>query len=153
MLSYCTDYLAKVPDIPICINCDTYLAINLKAFDLDDNDEFIFTIKNYNYSDSSYIFMHRASKKDVDNKDEIIIKVPSTASKHLKPGAFYNFAAMTNVFDTTNETSYKKLTEDGKIRIVYGAQDLIVKNTQGDNTFEVVSMRLESIDQEGAENV
>ena len=46
MQSYCTDYLATLPDITVYINCDTRLAINLKTFGLGDNDEFIFAIKN-----------------------------------------------------------------------------------------------------------
>ena len=49
MFSYCTDYLATMPDITVYMNCDTRLAINLGMFNLSENDEFIFAIKNYSY--------------------------------------------------------------------------------------------------------
>ena len=146
MLSYCTDYLATMPDISICMNCDTYLAINLKAFDLGNDDEFIFVIKNYNYIDSSYVFLHRARKSDMNSKGEIIIKVPAAASKRLKSGAFYNFAVLANAFDPARETAYKKLTDNGKVLIEYGAQDLIVEPSMKDFSFEIISLRLDPID-------
>ena len=47
MLSYCTNYLATMPEITVYMNCDTRLAVNLSMFELGENDEFIFAIKNY----------------------------------------------------------------------------------------------------------
>jgi hypothetical protein len=35
-----------MPDITVYMNCDTRLAINLSMFNLGENDEFIFAIKN-----------------------------------------------------------------------------------------------------------
>ena len=49
MHSCCNNYLATMPEITVYMNCDTRLAINLSVFDLGDNDEFIFAIKNYDY--------------------------------------------------------------------------------------------------------
>ena len=46
MLSYCTNYLATMPEITIYMNCDTVLAINLRKFNLSEHDELVFTIKN-----------------------------------------------------------------------------------------------------------
>ena len=63
MLSYCSNYLATMPDITVYMNCDTRLAINLSIFELGDDDEFIFAIKNYSYIDSSYVFLFRARIK------------------------------------------------------------------------------------------
>ena len=127
MLSYCTNYLATMPEITVYINCDTRLAINLRMFELGDNDEFIFVIKNYDYINSDYEFIYRARKSDIDDNGEIIFKITPETSKHLKPGAFYNFAVLANAFDLRNPTEYKKLTENGAIRLEYGAQDLRVK--------------------------
>ena len=50
MIGGCTNYLATMPEITVYMNCDTRLAINLRMFDLSDNDEFIFAIKNYDYN-------------------------------------------------------------------------------------------------------
>lgn len=128
MLSYCTDYLATTPEITVYINCDTRLAINLRLFDLGENDEFIFVIKNYDYIDSPYVFLFRARKRDIDENGEVIFKITPSVSKHIKPGAFYNFAVLLNAFDKRKATEYKKLTENGSIRLEYGAQDLTDKS-------------------------
>lgn len=146
MFSYCTNYTATMPDITVYMNCDTRLAINLRMFNLGDNDEFIFAIKNYSYIDSPYVFLFRARKSDIDENGEVLFKITPSVSKCLKPGAFYNFTALVNAFDTKKETEYKKLTENGNIRIEYGAQDLIVKNEQDDPEGEVIGIRLEPID-------
>ena len=45
MLSRSTNYLAAVPEITVYMNCDTRLAINLRMFNLGENDEFIFVVK------------------------------------------------------------------------------------------------------------
>jgi hypothetical protein len=124
LLSYCTNYLATMPEITVYMNCDTRLAINLRMFDLSDYDEFIFAIKNYDYIDSSYAFIYRARKADMDENGEIIFKIDPDASKLIKPGAFYNFALLVNAFNRYELTEYKKLTENGAIKIEYGAQDL-----------------------------
>jgi hypothetical protein len=124
MLSYCTNYLATMPDITIYMNCDTRLAINLGMFELGDYDEFIFAIKNFSYIDSSYVFLFRARKEDMDENGEVIFNIDPDTSKNIKPGAFYNFALLANAFHPTELSEYKKLTDNGNIIIEYGAQDL-----------------------------
>ena len=146
MLSYCTNYLATMPDITVYMNCDTRLAINLRMFDLGENDEFIFAIKNYSYIDSPYVFLFRARKTDIDENGEVLFKITPAASKHLKPGAFYNFAILADAFDPKKETEYKKLTDNGNINIEYGAQDLEIKTELTSNKFEVLGVRLELLD-------
>lgn len=147
MLSYCTNYLATMPDITVYMNCDTRLAINLRMFDLGENDEFIFAIKNYNYIDSPYVFLFRARKADIDENGEVLFKITPAASKHLKPGAFYNFAVLADVFDPKKETEYKKLTENGNINIEYGAQDLTIKTELSSSDISVAGVRLELLDE------
>ena len=126
MLNNCrsTGYLAEMPDVTVYMNCDTRLAINLRLFDLSDNDEFIFVIKNYDYTDSSYAFLFRARKRDMDNNGEVIFSIDPDTSKRIKPGAFYNFALLANAFNPYEPTEYKKLTKNGKVIIEYGAHDL-----------------------------
>lgn len=128
MLKCCCDtsYFTELPKIQINMNCDTRLAINLRLFDLGENDEFIFTIKNYDYIESGYVFLYRARRSDIDKNGEIIFKIPPRVSKRLKPGAFYNFAVLANAYDRRQPTEYKKLTDNGKIYIEYGAQDILV---------------------------
>ncbi len=153
MLSYCTNYLATMPDITVYMNCDTRLAINLRMFDLGENDEFIFAIKNYSYIDSPYVFLFRARKADMDERGEVIFKITPAASKHLKPGAFYNFSVLLNAFDTKKETEYRKLTDNGNIVIAYGAQDLAIEPGMdldiGNNRFNcsIAGIRLELLDE------
>ena len=146
MLSYCTNYLATMPDITVYMNCDTRLAINLRMFDLGENDEFIFAIKNYSYIDSSSVFLFRARKTDIDENGEVLFKITPAASKLLKPGAFYNFSVLINAFDPKKDTEYKKLTENGAIHIEYGAQDLEIKDDLNTGKFEVLGVRLELLD-------
>lgn len=146
MRNCCTNYLAHMPDITVYMNCDTRLAINLRLFDLGENDEFIFAIKNYSYIDSPYVFLFRARKADIDENGEVLFKITPAASKHLKPGAFYNFALLANAFDPKKETEYKKLTENGNINIEYGAQDIQIKNDFTTNGFELAGIRLELLD-------
>ena len=147
MLSYCTNYLATMPDITVYMNCDTRLAINLNMFNLGEHDEFIFAIKNYNYIDSPAVFLFRAKKEDIDENGEVLFKITPAASKNLKPGAFYNFAVLVNAFDTKKETEYRKLTDNGNINIEYGAQDLTVKTELSNLNCEVISVRLELLDE------
>lgn len=146
MLSYCTNYLATMPDITVYMNCDTRLAVNLRMFDLNENDEFIFAIKNYNYINSPYVFLFRAKKEDIDENGEIIFKITPETSKQLKPGAFYNFSVLANAFDPKKETEYKKLTDNGNIIIEYGAQDLTIKNEPTDFSCSIIGIRLELLD-------
>ena len=145
MLSYCTNYLATMPEITVYMNCDTRLAINLRLFDLGENDEFIFAIKNYSYIDSPYVFLFRARKSDIDENGEVLFKITPEASKQLRQGAFYNFSVLANAFDPKKDTEYKKLTDNGAIRIEYGAQDLTIKTELSDMKCEVVGVRLEPI--------
>lgn len=142
MFSYCTDYTATMPDITIYMNCDTRLAINLGTFNLGENDEFIFVIKNYSYIDSSYVFLYRAKASDVDTNGEIFLKISPTTARLIKPGAFYNFAVMKNAFNRKEPTEYKKLTDNGKIIIDYGAQDFTVESDVQDVESEIISVRM-----------
>lgn len=148
MISCCTKNHEVMPDITVFINCDTILAINLRVLDLSENDEFIFTVKNYDYIDSPCIFLFRARKTDADERGEVVFKIPPKVSKQLKPGAFYNFAVLVNAFDIKKETEYRKLTDNGAIKLEYGAQDLTISPDfdASDRTDEIVSMRLELID-------
>jgi hypothetical protein len=136
-----------MPDITVYMNCDTRLAINLRLFGLGENDEFIFTIKNYNYIESPYVFTKKFRSSDIDENGEVIFKIPPEVSKQIKPGAFYNFSMLINAFDSTKEIEYKKLTDNGSICIEYGAQDLnLVPDFDDTNGYEIVSYRLERID-------
>ena len=147
MFSYCTDYAATMPDIVVYINCDTNLAINLQMLNLSENDEFIFAIKNYSYIDSPYVFLFRARTSDINKATgEVLFRIPPTASKHLKPGAFYNFSVLQNAFDRTKPTEYKKITSNGNIILDYGAQDLIVQTDDYTTNDEIIGMRLEPVD-------
>lgn len=153
MFSHCTNYTAIMPDLTVYINCDTRLAINLRMFNLGENDEFIFAIKNYSYIDSPYVFLFRARKSDIDENGEVLFKITPEAAKHLKPGAFYNFALLQNAFDLRKDTEYKKLTENGKIILEYGAQDILVKEDAGIPNGEVIGMRLEPTNELSAPEV
>ena len=155
MLNCCANsYLATMPEITVYMNCDTRLAINLRMFDLGDNDEFIFAIKNYDYIDSGYVYLFRARKKDIDENGEVIFKISPEVSKQLKPGAFYNFSIMANAFSLREPTEYKKLTDNGAICIEYGAQDLLVKPSTDEVGYEnVEGVRLEPVSDENAESV
>ena len=128
------------------MNCDTRLAINLRVFNLEDTDEFIFAIKNYSYINSPYVFLFRARNADMDANGEVIFKITPEASKHIKPGAFYNFAVLKNAFDRRKETEYKKLTENGNVVIEYGAQDIIVYGEDYDPESEIIGVKLVPID-------
>lgn len=148
MLSYQTNYSATVPNITVHMNCDTILAVNLRALELGTNDEFIFAIKNYDYINSPYVYMFRAKSADMNNNGEIIFKIPATASKHIKPDAFYVLAVLVDAFDPKRETVYKKLADSGNIFIDYGAQDIMVSDVEGIDDYEIISMRLERIGDE-----
>lgn len=148
MFGCCANYLITTPDITVYMNCDTRFAINLSAFDLSEYDEFIFTIKNYDYIDSSYAFLFRASKADMDHNGEVIFNIDPDASKNIKPGAFYNFALLVNAFNSNKPTEYKKLTENGKVIIEYGAQDLALPDPpQPPHPFgDILAARVELMD-------
>jgi hypothetical protein len=114
-------------------------------FNLGDNDEFIFAIKNYSYIDSPYVFLFRARKSDMDENGEVIFKITPAASKRLKPGAIYNFSVLKNAFDKKKETEYKKLSDNGNVLIDYGAQDLIMPDADIKPDGEIISIRLEPV--------
>lgn len=145
MLSYQTNYSANVPDITVHMNCDTILAVNLRALELGTNDEFIFVIKNYDYINSSYVYIFRAKCSDMNRDGEVIFKIPSTTSKHLKPNAFYTMTVLIDALDNKRETIHQKLVDNGKIIIDYGAHDMIVPDIDGVNDYDITSMRLEYI--------
>ena len=143
-MSYYLDHFI-LPDITVKMNCDTPLAVNLRMLNLGVNDEFIFTIKNYDYIESPYVFIFKARKSDEDANGEVFFKITPEASKKLKHGAFYNFTVFINAFDKQKETEYRKLTNNGKIIIDYGAQDFtITPDTDPDNfTDEIVDISIE----------
>lgn len=143
MLSYCTNYLATIPDLTVYMNCDTRLAVNLRTFDFGENDEFIFVIKNYDYIDSPYVFLFRARKDDMDENGEVLFKITPAISRRIKPGAFYNFSILADAFNPKKETVYKKLTDNGNIILEYGAQDIAIKTELSVPGTEIVSARLE----------
>lgn len=145
MLSRCTDYLATMPEITIYANCDTCLAINLQAFNIGDNDEFIFALKNYDYIESDFIYIFKARNTDIDENGEVLFKIPARTSQMLKPGAFYNFAVLADAYDRKLPTVYKRLTDNGNILIEYGTQDMLVK-TDTEYTGDIVAARLTSLD-------
>jgi hypothetical protein len=154
MIGGSTNYLATMPEITVYMNCDTRLAINLSVFDLSDKDEFIFAIKNYDYIDSDYVYLHRARKSDIDKNGEIIFKITPEISKRIKPGAFYNFSVLANAFDLRTPTEYKKLTDNGLINIEYGAQDIMVKPAEDEVGYnDIESIRLEPVSDENADSI
>ncbi len=146
MLSYCTDYLATMPDITVYMNCDTRLAINLQMFNLSENDEFVFAIKNHSYIESPYAFLKRFRADSIDENGEVIFRITPEESKRIKPGAIYNFSVLINAFNRRAETEYKKLTDNGNVLIEYGAHDLALPVEQqpltGDS-FQIVDVKLE----------
>jgi hypothetical protein len=152
MIGGCTNYLATMPEITVYMNCDTRLAINLGMFDLSDKDEFIFAVKNYTYIESGYVYLQRFRKSDIDENGEVIFKISPEVSKRIKPGAFYNFAMLTNAFDPRAVTEYKKLTDNGMIRIDYGAQDILVKPAENELGYNIDKVRLEPISDDTADS-
>jgi hypothetical protein len=146
VFNYAKCHYEDMPEITVYINCDTRLAINLSVFDLGEDDEFIFVIKNYNYIDSAPVFLFRARKTDLDDNGEVIFKITPEASKSLKPGAFYNFAVRVNAFNDKEETEYKKITGNGKVLIEYGAQDLDLETGDTDVNTEIIGVRFELTD-------
>jgi hypothetical protein len=119
-------------------------------FNMGDNDEFIFVIKNYNYIDSPYVFMQRFKAENIDENGEVLFKIPPEVSKHIKPGAFYNFALLLNAFDSTQETEYRKLTDNGAVRLEYGAQDLTIEpdyDIELGFSSAIIGIRLELLDE------
>ena len=152
MLNYGAKCLSAMPDITIYMNCDTRLAINLSLFDLGEHDEFIFAIKNFSYVNSSYAFLFKATRKDMDDNGEVIFNISPDASKNIKQGAFYNFSLLVNASDTSQPTEYKKLTENGKVNIEYGAHDLTIPfigDTElTDNLVCITDIRLEPVEED-----
>lgn len=147
MSSCYTNYLATMPSITVYMNCDTCFAVNLSIFELGEYDEFIFVIKNYDYKDSSYAFLYRACKTDMDENGEIIFNIDPDASKNIKQGAFYNFAVLVNAFNYNMPTEYKKLTENGKVNLEYGAHDLALPDHREQNPqYEIIDARIEATD-------
>lgn len=146
MLNYCTNYTTNMPDIPVYINCDTIIAINLKVLNLSDFDEVVFIVKNYDYIDAPYVFIFKARRADADENGEVVFKIPQRASRRLKHGAFYTISVFTNAFDTKNETIYTSLAEKGNIILKYGRQDLVLTTDEDIiSDYEIISMRLEPI--------
>lgn len=147
MSNCCANYFT-LPDIQININCDTIFAINLRAFNLSDKDELIFAIKNYNYVDSDYVFLLRASNYDMDENGEVLFKIPSKISQQLHYGSFYTFGIMVNALDVQAESYYLNINDSvpGRIILKYGIQSLLLKSDLADLDYEVTDVRLELID-------
>lgn len=147
MSRYNLDYSTPIPDISVFINCDTVLAINLKALELGPYDEFIFTIKNFDYAKAPYVFLFRARLSDADKNGEVIFRIPYLTSLQLKQDAFYNMSVITNAFDPKKPSIYTGITDNGKILLRYGLPDLTTKFTiDGCDEYEIVSTRLELVD-------
>lgn len=123
---YNTDKCRQIflPDLTVHMNCDTHFAVNLGVFEIGEHDEFIFVIKNYDYIDSSYVFLFRARKSDINEQGEVVFSIDPDSAKNIRPGAFYNFTLLVNAFNVNKVTEHIKLTNNGKIILDYGAQDL-----------------------------
>jgi hypothetical protein len=129
------------------MNCDTCLAINLRAFNLNDADEFMFVLKNYDYVDSDYVYLFKARNSDMDENGEVLFKIPPRTSQMLKHGAFYNFAVAVDAYNRKSPTVYKRLTENGAILLEYGAQDALIETGfDSDYTEDTISARLATLD-------
>jgi hypothetical protein len=148
MYSCNKDYSTAMPDVTVYVNCDTCLAINLSFFRLGEYDELIFNIKNYSYMDSSSVFLFRATLADMNDNGEVLFNIDPDVSKNIKPGAFYNFALLRNANNPHELTEYKKLTENGKILLEYGAHDLALSSIpEMPSPFsEILSARIEATD-------
>ena len=145
MLGCYANNSVAVPTIVVHANCDTCLAIKLNAFKLSDYDEFIFAIKNYDYIDSSCVFLYRARKADMDENGEIIFNIDPDVSKRIKPGAFYNMALLVNAFNYNEPSEYVKLTENGAVTIEYGTHDLALESQEASASLfnEILAARVE----------
>lgn len=148
MLGGTINYLATMPEVTINMNCDNYFVIDMQLFNLGDKDEFIFAIKNYSYTDSGYVYLHRARRSDINAKGQIAIRIRPEVTKRIKPGAFYTFAILENAFDPRLETEYKKLTDNGVINIEYGAQDIMIKPTSEEADYDIENVWFEPITDE-----
>ena len=150
MLGCYTNNSVAVPAIVVHVNCDTCLAIKLSAFKLSDYDEFIFAIKNYDYIDSSCVFLYRARKADMDENGEIIFNIDPDISKCIKPGAFYNMALLVNAFNYNEPSEYVKLVENGKINLEYGAHDLALECAEANTSMfnEILAARVEATEKD-----
>ena len=146
MSRYNLDYSTPIPDISVFINCDTVLAIDLESLNLGQCDEFIFTIKNYDYANAPYVFLFRARVSDADKNGEVIFKIPYLTSLQLKQSAFYNMSVIVNAFDSKKPSIYNSITANGKIILRYGLPDLTTKFTiDGCEEYEIISTRLERV--------
>ena len=150
MLGYCTYFLTNMPDITVYMNCDTRLAIDLSMLELGVYDEFIFVIKNYDYIDSPYVFLFRARKADLNENGEVIFNIDPDISKNIKPDAFYNLAVLVNAYSLNEPTEYRKLSENGKINIEYGAHDLALPEQEEPLSpfSEIISAKLEPTEED-----
>jgi hypothetical protein len=130
------------------MNCDTRLAINLSMFELGEYDEFVFTIKNYDYLDSSYVFLFKARLEDIDEHGEVYFTIDPDTSKKIKSGAFYTLATLINASNPTELVEYKKLPGNGKVILEYGAHDFALQECEEPVSpfAEVINVRLEPID-------
>ena len=138
-------HLAIAPDITVYMNCDTILAIKASRLKDKEEDELVFTIKNYDYIESPYIFMFRAKNTDINENGEILFKIPPECAQQLKPGSFYNISKLSGAFDLRRQTDYIKLTTNGKIFLEYGAQAFTLPKTDLGG-YEILSARLEEVE-------
>jgi hypothetical protein len=126
MLNRHVDNLILLPDITVYMNCDTRFAINLGLFNISEFDEFIFTIKNFSYAESSYAYLYKATKADIDDNGEVILNIDPDTAKNIRQGAFYNFSLLVNANNPHEPATYRKLTENGRVILEYGAHDLAI---------------------------
>ena len=117
-------FMSRSDDLPIVqlsVNCDTILAINTAEFNIQQNDELIFTIKNYDYIGAPAIFLKRICATEINSADEALFKVPPDIVQHIKPCAFWNISVLRNVYDAEKPTQHMRLTGNGRVTIAYGA--------------------------------
>jgi hypothetical protein len=87
----------------------------------------------------------------MDERGEVIFNIDPDASKNIKPGAFYNFAVLQNAFNKNKPSEYKKLTENGKVNIEYGAHDLVItKPDEQESLYDVLRARVELTDDDSS---
>lgn len=145
MYNYFMPRSDDLPIVQLAMNCDTILAINAADLDIQENDELIFTIKNYDYIGSPAIFLKRLRYNEINAAGEIFIKVSHDIVQYVKPGAFWNLSILKDAYDTLKPTQYGRLTDNGRVSIAYGAHDLGSQPIEPNG--EIVGIHLEPLDE------
>jgi hypothetical protein len=117
-------------------------------FELGEHDEFIFAIKNFDYIGASSIVYITKTLEDLDQETgEVLFKIGREESRNIKPGAFYNFSVRLNKTNPEKAEEYRKLTDNGRVLLEYGAPNLTVDSSQdfSDSSFingKIVNVQL-----------